>query len=45
VITDTTHASVFINDHLVRHLTIDPTRVYQPSGNKRGGPRQQRVAS
>lgn len=45
VITDTTHASVFINDHLVRHLTIDPTRTYQPSGNKRGGPRQQRIAS
>jgi transposase InsO family protein len=45
VITDTTHASVFINDHLVRHLTIDPTRTYQPSGNKRGGPHQQRIAS
>lgn len=45
VITDPTHASVFINDHLVRHLTIDPTRAYQPSGNKRGGPRQQRIAS
>jgi transposase InsO family protein len=45
VITDTTHASVFINDRLVRHLSIDWSRPYQPSGNKRGGPRQPRVAS
>ena len=28
----THHVSVFIDGQLVRHLTIDPTRGYQPSG-------------
>jgi transposase InsO family protein len=45
VITDATHASVFVNDQLVRHLRIDWSRHYQPSGNKRGGPRHPRVTS
>jgi transposase InsO family protein len=30
VITDNGHASVYIDDQLVRHLKIDPTRRYQP---------------
>lgn len=37
------HANVLIGGELVRHLTIDPTRDYQPSGRKRGGPRKPRV--
>jgi transposase InsO family protein len=39
---DDTHAAVFINHRLVRALTLDPTRSYQPSGHPRGGPRQPR---
>jgi transposase InsO family protein len=34
---DDTHAAVFINHHLIRALTLDPTRRYQPSGLPRGG--------
>lgn len=45
VMLDGTHANVYINDQLVRHLKIDHTRTYQPSGRPRGGTRQQRVAS
>ena len=45
VILDGTYASVYVNDQLVRHLKIDRTRCYQPSGKRRGGGRQQRVAS
>ncbi|MGI8755886.1 MAG: hypothetical protein ACR2MB_08500 [Acidimicrobiales bacterium] len=29
---DTDHASVVINGHLVRHLNLDRSRPYQPSG-------------
>jgi transposase InsO family protein len=39
VLLDHTHAAVFIDGHLVRHLELDPTRRYQPSGLPRGGPR------
>lgn len=42
IITDDHHATVFINKRLVRHLTIDPNRRYQPSGRPRGGPRHTR---
>lgn len=45
VIVDGTYASVYINDQLVRHLKIDRTRRYQPSGRPRGGKRQPRMAS
>ena len=45
VIIDDHHANVYVNDHLVRHLAIDHSRYYQPTGNRRGGPRQPRVAS
>jgi transposase InsO family protein len=33
---DDAHAAVFINHQLVRALTLDPTRRYQPSGLHRG---------
>ena len=40
---DDTHAAIFINHRLVRALTLDPTRKYQPSGRPRGGPRRPRT--
>lgn len=43
VVVDTTHhAAIFSDDQLIRHLTIDWTRTYQPTGRRRGGPRQPR---
>ncbi|MET0325531.1 MAG: IS481 family transposase [Ilumatobacteraceae bacterium] len=42
IVVDGVHASVFIADQLLRHLRIDPTRRYQPSGRPRGGRRQPR---
>ncbi len=42
IIVDGVHATVFIDDQLVRHLRIDPTRRYQPSGRPRGRPRRPR---
>lgn len=36
------NAAVFSGDQLVRHLTIDPTRSYQPTGKPPGGPKQPR---
>jgi transposase InsO family protein len=38
-------ANVFIDGQLVRHLELDPDRVYQPSGRTRGGPRRPRLQS
>ena len=35
---DGTHANVFVDGHLVRHLELDHTRRYQPSGRKPGRP-------
>jgi transposase InsO family protein len=43
VMLDDTHAAVFIDGALVRHLTLDHTRPYQPSGRPRGGPRRPRL--
>jgi transposase InsO family protein len=40
VMLDDTHAAVFIDGHLTRHLELDHTRRYQPSGLPRGGPRR-----
>lgn len=40
VVLDDTHAAVFINGRLIRHLELDPTRPYQPSGRPRGGHRR-----
>jgi len=37
---DQTHVAVFIDHQLVRALTLDPSRAYQPSGLPRGGPRR-----
>jgi transposase InsO family protein len=37
---DDTHAAVFIDHQLVRALTLDPSRRYQPSGLPRGGAHQ-----
>lgn len=45
VITDGTRANVFIDGTLVRHLKLDRTRRYQPSGRRRGGPKQPRLGS
>ena len=39
------YANVFINGDLVRHLTLDIDRAYQPSGRPRGGPRRPRLPS
>ncbi len=39
------HVGIFRGNVLVRELTIDPTRRYQPSGNPRTGKRQSRVLS
>jgi transposase InsO family protein len=35
---DRNHATVYINNQIARHLTIDHTRRYQPSGNPIGRP-------
>jgi transposase InsO family protein len=43
VMIDDTHAAVFIGAKLVRHLKLDHTRPYQPSGLRRGG-RRRRLA-
>lgn len=42
VIIDHHHATVLCHDQLVRHLRIDHTRRYQPTGRPRGGPRRTR---
>ena len=40
VLIDHGHASIFTDSSFVRHLRIDRSRRYQPSGRLRGGPRQ-----
>lgn len=45
IVLDNHRANVFINDDLVRHLQLDHTRRYQPSGRRRGGPRRPRLRS
>ena len=42
VIVDRRYATIFTGDDLVRHLKLDPSRTYQPTGRPRGGPRQPR---
>jgi transposase InsO family protein len=42
---DDHHANIYIADQLIRHLKLDHTRTYQPSGRPRGGPRQPRLPS
>jgi transposase InsO family protein len=36
VVLDGLHANVFAGDELIRHVRLDPERVYQPSGRRRG---------
>jgi transposase InsO family protein len=43
VVFDDTHAAVFINGRLIRHLELDPTRAYHPSGRPPGGPRRRPI--
>lgn len=38
VIIDKQHANIFIDNQLIRHLKLDPTRRYQPSGRPPGRP-------
>ena len=45
VISDGTRANVFIDGVLVRHLKLDRTRRYQPSGRPRGGAKRARLRS
>jgi transposase InsO family protein len=45
VIVDKTRANVFIEGDLVRHLELDRSRTYQPSGRRRGGLRKPRLQS
>lgn len=45
VVIDKTRANVFIDGELARHLELDHSRTYQPSGRKRGGPRKPRLRS
>ncbi|MDY7106006.1 MAG: integrase core domain-containing protein [Actinomycetota bacterium] len=42
---DHKRANVFIDGGLVRHLELDRSRTYQPSGRRRGGPRKPRLRS
>ena len=42
---DNQRANVFINNQLIRHLELDPTRRYQPSQRPRGGPKKPRLQS
>lgn len=42
-VVDDLHVNVFIDGELIRHLRIDPTRTYQPSGRPRGGSRRPRL--
>lgn len=45
VMADERWVNVYIDGLLIRHSRLDPTRRYQPSGKRRGGPRQQRLAN
>lgn len=45
ILIDADHASIVIDGHLVRHLTLDRSHRYQPSGRPRGGPRRPRLPS
>jgi transposase InsO family protein len=45
VILDKTRANVFIDGELIRHLELDHSRAYQPSGRPPGGPHRPRLRS
>jgi transposase InsO family protein len=42
VIVDAHYATIFSDGQLVRHLKLDRSRRYQPTGRRRGGPRHPR---
>jgi transposase InsO family protein len=42
VVVDAYHAAIFSGDQLIRHLKVDWTRSYQPTGRPRGGPAKPR---
>ena len=42
VILEQHYATILCDHQLVRHLRLNPDRYYQPSGRRRGGPRQPR---
>jgi transposase InsO family protein len=42
VIVDGSYATIFNGDKLIRHLKLDRSRRYQPTGRHRGGPRRPR---
>jgi transposase InsO family protein len=42
VIIDERYATIISNNELVRHLKLDRSRTYQPTGQRRGGPRHAR---
>lgn len=45
VFIDDNRATVIVDGQLIRHLTLDRSRAYQPSGRPRGGPRRTRLTS
>lgn len=45
VLINTDHATVLVDGHLARHLKLDRSRRYQPSGLPRGGAAQKRLRS
>jgi hypothetical protein len=45
VIRQTDHVAIYHQHQLIKELTLDRTRHYQPSGNTPGGPKQTRVPS
>jgi hypothetical protein len=45
VIRQTDHVAIFHKHQLIRELTLDRTRHYQPSGNTPGGPKQTHILS
>lgn len=45
IIIDGDHATVLIDNQVVRYLHLDRRRLYQPSGRPRGGPRRTRLPS
>lgn len=44
VVFDATHAAIYVDGVLVRSAELDHSRLYQPSGRRRGGRRRQRLA-
>jgi hypothetical protein len=45
IVADDTHATVIIAGQVVRYLTIDRSRKYQPSGRSRGSSARPRLTT